>query len=75
LIATPRHVDLRLSQRYRRAKMKQRVIRDGRLDYVDKPLPGLLSAAGIKLDAVAQCVGAAGDSLESNPIADSGIDR
>ena len=43
------------------------------LDYVRNALPGLLGAVGIKLDAVAKQLGAAGDCLESHAIADAGV--
>jgi hypothetical protein len=45
------------------------------LDYVRNPLPGLLGTVGIKLDAVAKHIGAGGDRLEGDTIADAGIDR
>ena len=45
------------------------------LDYVGNPLPGLLGTVGIKLDAVAKHIGAAGDRLEGDAIADTGIER
>jgi hypothetical protein len=45
------------------------------LDYVGNPVPGLLSAVGIKLDAIAKHFCTAGDRLERHSIADAGIDR
>jgi hypothetical protein len=45
------------------------------LDYVGNPLPGLLGAVGIKLDAVAKHFGITGDCLESYAIADAGVNR
>jgi len=45
------------------------------LDYVRNPLPGLVSAVGIKFDAVAKHLGATGDYLEGHAIANAGVDR
>ena len=45
------------------------------MDYGGSPLPGLLRAVGVKLDAVANDLGAAGDRLERYAIADARIER
>jgi len=45
------------------------------LEYIGNPLPGLLSAAGIKLDAVAKYVGPTGDSVERHAVACAWIER
>jgi len=44
------------------------------LDHVRNPLPGLLSAVGIKLDAVAQHLGTTGDRLEGYAVAHARVD-
>jgi hypothetical protein len=43
------------------------------LNYVVNPLPGLLGAVGIKLDAIAKHLGSACNSLERDTIAGAGI--
>jgi hypothetical protein len=45
------------------------------LDDVRNPPPGLLGAVGVKLDSVAKHIGAGGDRLEGDTIADARIDR
>jgi hypothetical protein len=45
------------------------------LNYVVNPLPGLLSAVGIKLNAVSKDRSTAGDRLEGHAIAGAGIER
>jgi hypothetical protein len=45
------------------------------LGYVGNPLTGLLGAVGVKLDAIAKHIGACGDRLEGDTIANAGIDR
>jgi hypothetical protein len=45
------------------------------LNYVRDPLPSLLSAVGIKFNAVSMYFGATGDGRKCHTIADAGIDR
>jgi len=45
------------------------------LDYVRNPLPGLLSAIGIKLNTVAKDLSTVGDNLERHAIASTWVDR
>jgi hypothetical protein len=45
------------------------------LDDVGNPLAGLLGAVGVKLDSVAKHIGAGGDRLEGDTIANTRVDR
>jgi hypothetical protein len=45
------------------------------MNHLGNPLPGLLGAIGIKFNAVAKHLGAAGDRLKGHSIADAGVDR